>query len=150
MTTRIMLEYPTGTPVERIRNDLIELARAEGASGQQPAISVAGDDSAQVTYLKNRMDQMRKPLGTYVPGGDLPATQAVVANSSAVTLLPATGTTPAQGSGTAAVASKALTGIRLPATSAVVATGKVIAVTGGSVTLTVAANNVTAAYTATP
>lgn len=150
MSTKILLEYPTSAAQQRILNDLIELVRGLGAPGQGPAISISGDDAAEVTYLKTKMAQIRETMGTYVPGADLPATQAVVSNAAAVTLLPATGTTPAQGTGTAAVASKALTGIRLAANRAVVNSGQVIAVTGGSVTLTVAANAVTAAYTPTP
>lgn len=106
MTTRILLEYPSASPVTRVLNDLTELARAEGPGGQQPAISIAGDDPTQVGYVKTRMAQIRKPLADYTPGGDLPATSAVVTN------------------------------------------GQVLNVTGGTVTLTVAANVVTAAYTA--
>lgn len=30
MTTRILLEYPSASPVTRVLNDLTELARAEG------------------------------------------------------------------------------------------------------------------------
>lgn len=78
----------------------------------------------------------------------LAATVAPVVNSAAVTVLPAAGTTPAQGGATAVVAAGALTGVRLPATSAVVTNGQVIAVAGGTVTLTVAANAVTAVFTA--
>jgi hypothetical protein len=82
-----------------------------------------------------------------VSGVALPATIAGVANSASVTLLPASGTTPAQGTGTAAVAAGVVTGVRLPATSAVVTDGQTITVTGGTVTLTVAANSVTAEFT---
>src|SRR5690606_24143097 len=81
-----------------------------------------------------------------VSGVALPATIAGVANSASVTLLPASGTTPAQGTGTAAVAAGVVTGVRLPATSAVVTDGQTIAVTGGTVTLTVAGNAVTAEF----
>jgi hypothetical protein len=229
MTTRILLEYPSASPVTRVLNDLTELARAEGPGGQQPAISIAGDDPTQVGYVKTRMAQIRKPLADYTPGGDLPDTDAIVSNadtlplqtnggtassnvtatvaanavsnvklpastalvgnaatvavrnsagadshngtsvtttqgaltginlaatvamvdnSDSVPLLPSAGTTPAQGNGIAAVAAGVVTGVRLPATSAVVTNGQVINVTGGTVTLTVAANVVTAAYTA--
>ncbi len=81
-------------------------------------------------------------------GVNLAATVALVDNADSVPLLPAAGTTPAQGSGTAAVASGVIAGVRLPATSAVVTNGQTIAVTGGTVTITVANNVVTAAFTA--
>ena len=83
-----------------------------------------------------------------VTGVNLAATVAMVDNSDVVAVLPATGTTPAQGNATAAVAAGVVTGVRLPATSAVVANGLVLAVTGGTVTLNVAANVVTATFTA--
>lgn len=230
MTTRILLEYPTESAQQRILNDLIELARGMGAPGQGPEISIAGDDAGEVTYLKTQMAHIRKELGTYTPGGDLPDTDAIVSNAEtvplqtnggvsvgngvatvaasavtnvklpastavvansgavsvrnsagadphaasavttapgvltgvnlaatvalvdnadAITVLPAAGTTPAQGSSTAAVAAGVVTGVRLPATSAVVTSGQVIAASGGgNVTLTVAANVVSASYAA--
>lgn len=147
MSTKILLEYPTDAAQQRILNDLIELVRGMGPPGQGPAISISGDDANEVAFLKKKMANIRETMGTYVPGADLPATQAVVANAAVVTLLPATGTTPAQGTATAAVASKALTGVRLAANRAVVNSGAVIAASGGgNVTLTVANNVVTAAY----
>lgn len=146
MTTRILLEYPNASPVTRVLNDLTELARAEGPGGQQPAISIAGDDPTQVGYVKTRMAQIRKPLADYTPGGDLPDTDAIVSNADTLPLQTNGGT--ASGNVTAAVASGVVTGVRLPATSAVVTNGQVLNVTGGTVTLTVAANVVTAAYTA--
>lgn len=146
MTTRILLEYPDGTPVERIRNDLIDLARAEDASGQRPAMSIAGDDAEQVEYIQTRMAQARTDVGDYTPGGDLPATDAIVSNADTLPLHTNGGT--ASGNVTATVAANAVTNVKLPATSAVVTNGQVLNVTGGTVTLTVAANVVTAAYTA--
>lgn len=86
--------------------------------------------------------------GNTLSGVNLASTVSMVDNTDVVTVLPATGTTPAQGTATAAVASGVLTGVRLPATSAVVTNGRTIAVTGGTVTLTVTNNVVTAAFTA--
>lgn len=78
----------------------------------------------------------------------LAATVAPVVNAAVVPVLPASGTTPAQGNATAAVAAGVITGVRLPATSAVVTNGLVLNVDGGTVTLNVAANVVTATFTA--
>ncbi|EMF0829280.1 hypothetical protein [Pseudomonas aeruginosa] len=72
--------------------------------------------------------------------------QVVVSNDATVSVLPASGSM-ALVSGTADVASGALAGIRLAATAAVVANGQTISVAGGTVTLSVAANVVTAVFT---
>ena len=84
--------------------------------------------------------------GRAVTSARLPATIAGVANSAAVPVLPASGST-SLASATAAVAAGAITGVRLPATAGVVTDGQTLAVTGGTVTLTVAANAVTAEFT---
>jgi len=77
----------------------------------------------------------------------LAATIAGVANTAAVAVLPASGSA-SLASATAAVAAGALTGARLPATTGIVTNGQTLAVTGGTVTITVAANAVTAVFTA--
>lgn len=107
--------------------------------GTVPVRNSAGADSHNATAVV---------AAGALSGVNLAATVAMVDNSDAVPVLPAAGTTPAQGNATAAVAAGVITGVRLPATSAVVTNGQVIAVTGGTVTLTVAANVVTAAFTA--
>jgi hypothetical protein len=112
-------------------------------SGATPAASPTAKAIADLL-----LDAAQKTPGYSAPLP--PSGTATVANSGTVTLLPATGTTPAQGSATAAVAGNTLTGLRLPATSAVVTNAQVINVTGGTVTITVANNVVTAAFTATP
>lgn len=76
----------------------------------------------------------------------LPATIAGVANAGAANVLPASGSTPLA-AGTVAVAAGVLTGIRLAATAGIVTNGQTIPVTGGTVTITVAANAVTAEFT---
>jgi len=84
----------------------------------------------------------------YILGGDttLPATQAIVSNAASVTLLPATGTTPAQGTATAAVATNALTGVRLAANRVAITTAATAPVQNsagaaiGTGTITVATN----------
>lgn len=84
--------------------------------------------------------------GRAVSYARLPATIAGVANTSAAQVLPASGATPLV-AGTAAVAAGVLTGVRLDATAGVVTNGQEIAVTGGTVAITVAANVVTAEFT---
>ncbi len=76
----------------------------------------------------------------------LPATVAGISNAGPVSVLPASGST-ALAPGTAAVVSGALTGVRLAATAGIVTNGQTIPVTGGTVTITVAANAVTAEFT---
>ncbi|MFA5510848.1 MAG: hypothetical protein WC313_00230 [Candidatus Kapaibacterium sp.] len=76
-------------------------------------------------------------------GGDLPATSAIVADGQAIT-------TPLNGverTLTPTVAGNAITGLETAPTVAVVTDGQTLAVTGGTVTLTVAANAVTAEFT---
>lgn len=78
-----------------------------------------------------------------------PSGTATLANAATVTVLPATGTTPAQGSATAAVTGNTLSGIRLAATAAVVTNSSTVPVQNsagaaiGTGTRTVAANAVT-------
>ncbi|AXH71955.1 MAG: putative structural protein [Podoviridae sp. ctbj_2] len=84
----------------------------------------------------------------YILGGDttLPANQAVLSDAASVTLLPATGTTPAQGTATAAVAASAITGVRLAANRVAITTAATAPVQNsagaaiGTGTITVAAN----------
>lgn len=118
------------------------------------ASALYGDDLMRVDYAAGSVPDAYSAVPVIdpdnLPGAPLDADQAVLSNSDAVTVLPAAGTTPAQGSATAAVASGSITGVRLPATSAVVTNGQVIAVAGGTVTINVNANVVTAAFTATP
>lgn len=113
-----------------------------------------GDDLKECEFVAGTVPTAYNAKTTIDPDNlpvrGLGPTQVVVNNAASITLLPATGSTPAQGNATAAVAASALTGARLPATSAVVTNGQVINVTGGTVTITVAANVVTAAFTATP
>lgn len=84
--------------------------------------------------------------GRAVTSARLAATIAGVANAASVPVLPASGST-ALASGTAAVSAGAIDGVRLPATSGIVTNGQTLAVDGGTVALSVAANVVTAAFT---
>ncbi|HBP4991384.1 hypothetical protein DZ952_011980 [Pseudomonas aeruginosa] len=72
--------------------------------------------------------------------------RVVVSDGANVPVLPDSGSTELAAA-TAAVAAGALSGVRLPATAAVVINGQDISVAGGTVTLSVAANVVTAAFT---
>lgn len=121
----------------------VKLPASTAVIGNGATVAVrnsAGADSHNATSVTTTQGALT--------GVNLAATVAMVDNSDSVPLLPATGTTPAQGSGTAAIAAGVVTGVRLPATSAVVTNGQVITVTGGTVTITVANNVVTAAFTA--
>lgn len=79
----------------------------------------------------------------------LPATQVVVSEGAATQVRNAANSANLV-AGTAKVAAGALTGVSVAATVGVVTNGQSIAVTGGTVTISVANNVVTAAYTATP
>ncbi|QYW02111.1 hypothetical protein CPT_Sonora_008 [Stenotrophomonas phage Sonora] len=136
----IWMDVNADTPAQ-LTGDPPAAGGAAVTNGQTVAVrnSAAGDSHNATAVVTG---------GTTFTGVNLAATVAMVDNSDTVTVLPAAGTTPAQGSATAAVAAGVVTGVRLPATSAVVTNGQTIAVTGGTVTISVAANVVTAAYVA--
>lgn len=116
--------------------------------GDLPATSAIVADGQAITTDVNGVERTLTPTvaGNAITGLETAATVAVVENSNAVPVLPASGST-SLASATAAVAAGAITGVRLPATAGVVTDGQTLAVTGGTVTLTVAANAVTAEFT---
>lgn len=144
---KVQLQYPDETPASKILDDLTVLSRNTGQKGLRGKAAIDPAATNLIAQLGSKLVQRQIPSAAYADD-TLPATTAKVNNAAAVTLLPATGTTPAQGSATAAVAASALTGVRLAANRAVVTSGLVINVTGGTVTLTVTNNVVTAAFTA--
>lgn len=125
----------------------------DALTGVNLAATVAMVDNSDVVAVQNSAGAAIANGTANVANGvvtnvRLPATVAGVATLANVPVLPATGTTPAQGNATAAISAGVLTGVRLAATAAVVTNGQTIAVTGGTVTINVAANAVTATYTA--
>lgn len=144
------------TPAEQAQIDTLNAAAVayDVAVATNVASALYGDDLMRVDFAAGTIPDGYSGVPVIdpdnLPGAPLDPDQAILSNSAVVTVLPAAGTTPAQGSATAAVASGSITGVRLSATSAVVTNGQVIAVAGGTVTITVNANVVTAAFTATP
>lgn len=113
-------------------------------------------DAAKVAYYNQVTGRNDKSVEVaemwfYDEGGDVPTplpTEAIVTNGSSATLLPATGTTPAQGTATAAVANSALTGLRLAANRVALTSGATAPVQNsagaaiGTGTITIATNAV--------
>lgn len=101
-----------------------------------PAVDARNEDQADRVILQAAIDG----------AAPLPPTQVVVSNGDSAALLPASGTTPSQGTVTAAVAGSVLTGFRLPATAVRVNTAATAPVQNsagaaiGTGTITVAAN----------
>lgn len=144
-----------GTKAPNVDVDVVGAAAAAALS----AVGYSGNSSTDVTVSNGDSVSVLNSAsadshtGTAVvasgalTGVTLAATVAMVDNSDSVSILPASGST-ASATGTAAVASGAVTGVRLGATTGIVTNGQTLAVTGGTVTIAVAANVVTATYTA--
>ncbi|MFA5702898.1 MAG: hypothetical protein WC982_05195 [Advenella sp.] len=118
-------------------------SRATGGWLSDASVAAAGG----LVWLDLTPDTPEVLTGEPDGGGEpLPDTSAVVPDASAVAVLGASGST-SLASGTAAVSAGAIDGVRLPATSGIVTNGQTLAVDGGTVALSVAANVVTAAFT---
>lgn len=117
-------------------------SRATGGWLSDASVAAAGG----LVWLDLTPDTPEVLTGEPDGGEPLPDTSAVVPDASAVAVLGASGST-SLASGTAAVSAGAIDGVRLPATSGIVTNGQTLAVDGWTVTLSVAANVVTAAFT---